>query len=109
MQGHKGVLEVGQCASAVRVHQGPDQFIGGSGEGEICLGRNRRPLRMVLASALVPPLVQFREQMGRRVEPANRARARRRHMDVEDPRERRFVGEKRQIGTARYAEYLLIA
>src|SRR4029077_7746815 len=85
------------------------QFDRGTGEREIRLGRNGWPFRVMLSRTLVPFPVQISEQPGTSIEPVYRARARRRHLDIEDPGERRLACEKREVRAARDAEYLLIA
>jgi hypothetical protein len=98
VQGHERFLKIGQRIGPACADHGPHQFIGGSGQSEIRLGRNGRPLRVMPSRALMPFLVQVGEQPGRGVEPAHRACARRRHMDMEDFRERRLADEKRSGG-----------
>ena len=109
MQRHERFFKLGKSVGPARADRGSHQFICGSGESEIRLGRNAGPFRMMLSRVLVPFLIQISEQAGRGVEPACRTRARRRHVDIEDPGERRLAGEKREVRTARDAEYLLLA
>ena len=109
MQRHERFFKLGKSVSPARADHGPHQFVRGTGEGEIRLGRNGRPFRVMLPRTLVPFLVQLSEQAGCGIEPVHRARARRRHVDIEDPRERRLAGEKREVRTARDPEYLLVA
>ena len=109
MERHERVLKLGKRVSPARADHGSHQFDRGAGEGEVGLGRYRRPLRMVLPRTLVPFLVQIGEQAGTGVEPVYRARARRRHVDIEDPCERRLAGQKHQVRPARDPQYLLVA
>src|SRR5260370_40346823 len=109
MQRHERFFKLGKSVSPARADHGMHEFDRGTGEGEICLGRNGRPFRVMLSRTLVPFLVQISEQAGTGIEPVHRARARRRHVNVEDPCERRFAGEKREVSSARDPEYLLLA
>ena len=109
MQRHERFFKFGKSVSAARADHGSHQFDRGAGEGEIRLGRDGRPFRVMLSGTLVPFLVQISEQAGTGIESVHRARARRRHVDIEDPGERRLAGEKREVRPARDPEYLLVA
>ena len=58
MQRHERFFKFGKSVSPARADHGPHQFDRGTGEGEIRLGRNGRPFRVMLSRALVPFLVQ---------------------------------------------------
>jgi hypothetical protein len=108
MQRHERCFKLGESVGPACADRGSHQFMCGSGKSEIRLRRNGRPLRMMHSPALVPFVVQISEQAGRGVEPVRRARARRWHVDVEDPGERWFTGEEREVRPARDPEYLLV-
>ena len=101
MQRHERLFKIGKIVGPARADHGSHQFDRGTGEGEIRLGRNGRPFRVMLSRALVPFLVQVSEQAGTGIEPVHRARARPRHVDIEDFRERRLTGQEREV--ARHA------
>src|SRR5580693_1266188 len=100
MQRHQRFFKLGKSVSPARADHGMHEFDRGTGEGEIRLGRNGWPFRMMLSRTLVPFLVQISEQAGTGIEPIRRARARRRHVDKEDLCERRLAGEKREVCSA---------
>jgi hypothetical protein len=109
MQRHERFFKFGKSVSTARADHGSHQFDRGTGEGEIRPGRDGWPFRVMLSGTLVPFLVQISEQSGTGIEPVHRTRARRRHVDIEDPCERRLAGEKREVRPARDPEYLLVA
>jgi hypothetical protein len=103
------LFKLGKRIGPACADHGAHQFIGASGESEICLGRNGRPFRVMLSRTAVPFLVQVSEQAGRGIEPAHRAWARRRHVDIEDACECRLAGQEREVRPARDPEHLLVA
>jgi hypothetical protein len=109
MQRHERFFKLGKGVGPARADYGSHQLDGGAGQGEIRLRRNGRPVRMMLSRSLVPYPGHIGEKAGRGVEPVHRPRARRRHVDIEDPGERRLVGQERQVRPARHPEYLLVA
>lgn len=109
MQRHERFFKLGKSVGPARADCGSHQLNCGPGESEIRLGRNARPFRMTLSRALMPFPVQISEQADRGVEPVHRARARRRHVDVEDPCERWLAGEKREVRAAGDPDDLLVA
>ena len=64
MQRHERFFKLGKSVGLARADHGPHQFVRGTGEGEIRLGRNGRPFRVMLPRTLVPFLVQLSEQAG---------------------------------------------
>jgi hypothetical protein len=62
MERNERLLKLGKSIGPAHADQGSHQFIRCSGQSEIRLGRNGRPLRVMLSRALVPSAVQVGEQ-----------------------------------------------
>jgi hypothetical protein len=107
VQRHEGVLKLRELLGAVGADPAPHQLGRRPGEGDVRVVGHERPLGMLLQGPVVPLAVDLGEPVHRGLEPVDGRRARGRHVDVEDARERGLLGEELQERVAPGPQHVL--
>ena len=108
MQGDDGVLQLRQRLGLVGADPRPDQLGGSAGQGLVRLVGNDGPVRVAVPGPSVPLRVYLGEPASGGLQPLDRGRPGRGHVDVESPRESGFLGQEAQERAAADAERLLV-